>query len=423
MPSRERAITAHDVRRFVDERCFAPSSREGHVGVEVEWLPVDLGDPDRSLPPGPLPGLASVADLGAMPAGSLLTLEPGGQVELSSPPLRGIGPACAALAADAAALTHDLAEHGVGLVGIGCDPRPEPDRRIHGPRYDAMEAYFDTEWAAGRTMMRATAAVQVNVDLGPDAATAQARWQRAHDLGPTLAGAFANSPLGTGAWPSGWRSRRLAVWSDLDAGRTVAAANGGPDCCTEWADYALGARVMLIRRDERDFVPLSRPLTFAEWVDDGHELGYPTLADLEYHLTTLFPPVRPRGWLELRMIDALPDPWWRVAVAVAVTLVADDDAAATCAGAIEPTRDMWRDAARHGLDHPDLARSARVCFEATLDALSRLGSDATTIAAVAAFHERYSARGRCPADDRLAEWAEHGTLLPDADRFLELSWA
>ena len=49
------------------------------------------------------------------------------------------------------------------------------------------------------------------------------------------------------------------------------------------------------------------PLTFAEWIEDGHELGWPTLDDLDYHLTTLFPPVRPRGWLELRMIDALPD--------------------------------------------------------------------------------------------------------------------
>jgi glutamate--cysteine ligase len=84
---------------------------------------------------------------------------------------------------------------------------------------------------------------------------------------------------------------------------------------------------------------------------------------------------------------------------------------------------MWREAARHGLDHPELARSARACFEATLAALSRLGSDAATIAAVAAFHDRYSARGRCPADDRLTEWAEHGTILPGSDRFLELSWA
>ena len=79
------------------------------------------------------------------PAGSHLTLEPGGQVELSTPPLLGIGPACAALAADAAALSGDLADKGVGLVGLGYDPRPLPERWVDGPRYDAMEAYFDAQ--------------------------------------------------------------------------------------------------------------------------------------------------------------------------------------------------------------------------------------------------------------------------------------
>ena len=51
-------------------------------------------------------------------------------------------------------------------------------------------------------------------------------------------------------------------------------------------------------------------------VADGHQLGYPTVDDLAYHLATLFPPVRPKGWLELRMIDAVPDPRWQVAVAL-----------------------------------------------------------------------------------------------------------
>jgi glutamate--cysteine ligase len=285
-----------------------------------------------------------------------------------------------------------------------------------------MEAYFDAQCAAGRTMMRATAAVQVNVDLGDRAATAEARWRRAHDLGPTLAAAFANSPLAEGAGPSGWRSKRQAVWSDIDACRTQAVDDVGGDCREAWTRYALDARVMLIRRDEQRYVAILEPLSFGEWLNGGHELGYPTLTDLEYHLTTLFPPVRPRGWLELRMIDSLPDPWWRAAVAVAVTLVADDEAAAACADAVAPTRGLWRDAACQGLDHPLLAAAAIACFESSLEALSRLGTDAATIAAVAAFHDRYSARGRCPADDRLAEWAADGTFLPDSDRFVELTW-
>ena len=63
-------------------------------------------------------------------------------------------------------------------------------------------------------------------------------------------------------------------------------------------------------------MPLERPLTFTRWILDGHALGYPTIDDLDYHLTTLFPPVRPRGWLEIRYLDALPAPWWRVAATI-----------------------------------------------------------------------------------------------------------
>jgi len=133
----------------------------------------------------------------------------------------------------------------------------------------------------------------------------------------------------------------------------------------------------------------------------GHELGWPTLDDFDYHLTTLFPPVRPRGWLELRMIDSLPDPWWRVAAAVATALL--EDAAAGAAAREAVTRagvaDHWRSAARHGLADPALRAAAQAVFPAALSGLGRLGADRATVAAAEAFHDRFVARGRCPADD------------------------
>src|SRR5207237_8593604 len=116
---------------------------------------------------------------------------------------------------------------------------------------------------------------QGDVELGPTAADAAARWHRAHDAGPLLAAAFANSPLSEGA-PSGWRSRRLAVWTDVDECRTTAAdGNGEPDPVRQWTEYALAARVMFIRRDEPCFVPILEPLTLGHWIPNAHELAFP----------------------------------------------------------------------------------------------------------------------------------------------------
>jgi glutamate--cysteine ligase len=153
-------------------------------------------------------------------------------------------------------------------------------------------------------------------------------------------------------------------------------------------------------------------LTFADWIEHGHDLGWPTADDLEYHLGTLFPPVRPRGWLELRMVDALPSPWWRVAAAVIPMLLNDGEAAARATAAVADTAGLWDAAARDGLANPALARAARACFAAASEALTRADADRTTVDAVAEFVDRYVARGRCPADDLLHAWHRDGTLLP-----------
>ena len=92
------------------------------------------------------------------------------------------------------AVRRALAPSGIELVAIGLDPLGPRPRVIDAPRYRAMERYFDTHWPEGRTMMRNTASIQVNLDIGRDAEI-ETRWKRAHDLGPVLAAAFANSPL------------------------------------------------------------------------------------------------------------------------------------------------------------------------------------------------------------------------------------
>jgi glutamate--cysteine ligase len=156
-----------------------------------------------------------------------------------------------------------------------------------------------------------------------------------------------------------------------------------------WAEYALDARVMLLREG---WVP-DPGMTFREWLHRGG----PDVSDLAYHLTTLFPPVRPQGWLELRMIDALPEPYWGVPIAVVTALLDDPFAADLAAEAAEPVANRWREAARDALTDPLLARAARRCFDAARDALPRLGAEAL-VPLVDEYAERYVERGRCPAD-------------------------
>jgi len=398
-------MSAEDVRRYLTEHAFVPGAER--VGAEIEWLTYDSSDPNAAVPFDRVRAGASAARLR-----STLTFEPGGQIELSTPPEPGITACCATLATDEEALRRTLAAQGVALAGIGLDPVRGHRRVLATPRYAAMERYFDEGGPAGRRMMCRTAAVQVNVDAGSDPA---ARWGLAHRIGPVLAAAFANSPLLEGR-RTPWRSARLATWWAMDRTRTSPVPQDA-DPVEAWTRYVLEANVMLIRTDEDRYEPVMETLPFERWIEHGHPLGYPTLDDLAYHLTTLFPPIRPRGWLELRMIDAQADPWWRAAIAVPVALLYDEEAA-TVASDAAPEGDLWVEAFSEGPAHPALREAVEIFFDAALGALPRLGADPATLGAVARFAARYAFRGRCPADDLIDEFTA-GRGVPPSETTTE----
>jgi glutamate--cysteine ligase len=215
-----------------------------------------------------------------------------------------------------------------------------------------------------------------------------------------LTAAFANSPLRLGS-PTGYANSRQDVWSRID--RTRTAAPSGPDPAEAWARYALDARVLLIRRDEQPWV-VGPGLTLREWLTGSTPWGRPTYDDLAYHLSTLFPPVRPHGWLELRAIDALPDHLWPVAVAVVTALVDDPRAAEVARDATAGLDGHSHRAARDGLHDPVLRRAAERCFDAALLALPGLGVGTPLLDAVDDYADRYVTAGRNPGDDLLDDW-------------------
>lgn len=403
------AVTEAEVEALVRGICFKTGPPRA-LGVEVEWLVHELRLPQLPVTPERLE--AAYAALRTVPLRSALTVEPGGQLELSSPPATSLMECIGTVSADLDAVRAVLREHGLGLVGIGHDPWHPPRRFLHEPRYDAMERCLDRTGGAGRRMMCTSASVQVCLDAGheePGPLGHGRRWWLAHQLGAVLVAAFANSPL-AGRSPTGWRSTRQLTWMEIGPGRA-----GAPPLDAEprgaWAGHVLDAPVMCVRQDGGPW-EVPDGLTFREWIRSGAPRP-PTREDLDYHITTLFPPVRPRGHLELRMIDAQPgDDGWIVPLAVTTALFDDPEAAETAYRAVKPLAErtlslpaphnpLWIDAARYGLSDPELHEVALVCFAAALDALPRLGATTEVRDAVRAYLDRYVSHGRCPADDLL----------------------
>ena len=163
----------------------------------------------------------------------------------------------------------------------------------------------------------------------------------------------ANSPVLGGGF-TGWQSTRQRVWSQLDSARCgPVLGESGDDPASDWARYALRAPVMLVHNPEP--TPVTQWVPFADWADGRVLLGdrRPTIADLDYHLTTLFPPVRPRGFLEIRYLDSVPDAIWPAVVFTLATLLDDPAAADIAAEATESVATAWDRAAQVGLGDGD----------------------------------------------------------------------
>ncbi|GHE11428.1 glutamate--cysteine ligase EgtA [Klenkia taihuensis] len=372
----------------------------GPVGLELEAHLVDRGSPGRRVPWARITGL--VDDLGPLPGGSRVTLEPGGQVELSGPPGDDVAAAVAGLRADAGVLRPVLGAAGLGLAPLGTDPARPAARVSPGPRYAAMEQHFAAVGCprAGAAMMTSTASVQVNLEAGAPAEQRD-RVALAHALGPVLVAVSASSPMLAGR-ETGWASTRQQVWGDLDQAR-CGPLLGRRDPAEEWAEYALAAPVMLVRfTDAGGAEPVTGRVPFADWAAGTTLLGgrRPSAGDLDYHLTTLFPPVRLRGFLEIRYLDA--GPAWPALAAVTATLLDDPVAADAAAAACLPVVGRWTTAAHRGLADPALHAAARACLAAAAD---RVPADLR--AEVHALAEQVEA-GTGPGDAVLTTARAHG---------------
>ncbi len=319
--------------------------------------------------------------------GSVLSYEPGGQLEYATTAHTSLDALDRRLRDVLLLVAEEMEERGIRLLARGVDPRTPLDEArlvLSGERYPRQRAHYDRKGTAGRAMMLQSAALHLNLDLGSEPADA---WNAANTLAPILVAVFANGPLRCGV-AEAHRSQRSALWRRLDSSRT-GLSSASDDPAREYLGFALAAESFLLG----DAASPGRP--FAEWVDEGA-----TMEDFDRHLTTLFPEVRPRGYLELRSVDALPAQWCIVPAAVAMALVHHPPTRRRLLRDFPaPTLERLEKAGRVGLQDPGFRDEAAAIQALTTEGLAGLGSAVAgpgIVRRVEEFFRTFTARGLDP---------------------------
>jgi glutamate--cysteine ligase len=267
---------------------------EGMAGL-LGWEPIL----DRGLPIG----------LVDPTGGGAISLEPGGQFELSGAPLETLHQTCAETYAHMAQVREVAEPLGIEFLGLGISPKWSLAETPVMPksRYEIMAAYMPTVGSRGLDMMFRTATVQVNLDFS-DEADMVAKMRASLALQPIATALFANSPLLDGR-PTGRLSERSEIWLDTDNARAgmlpfVFEPGYGFARYVEWA---LDVPMYFVKRDR---YYRATEVTFRQYMAgalrDRVPDGMPTLGDWDNHISTLFPEVRLKRFLEMRGADSGP---------------------------------------------------------------------------------------------------------------------
>jgi glutamate--cysteine ligase len=243
------------------------------------------------------------------PIGGAISLEPGGQLELSGAPLKTIHETEQELRQHLSEVGGVARALGIGFLGLGFSPKWTLQELPLMPkeRYRIMMRYMPTRGRLGLDMMFRTATVQVNMDFGNEADMVK-KLRVGLALQPVATALFANSPFTEGK-PNGFQSYRAEVWRDTDPDRTGIMPFAFEDGMgfERYVDYALDVPMYFVYRDGR-YIDVAGA-SFRDFLAGRLEAlpgAKPTLDDWADHLTTLFPDVRLKRFLEMRGADSGP---------------------------------------------------------------------------------------------------------------------
>jgi len=376
---KDRPLTFEDLVAWFDKGS-KPAS-EWRVGAEHEKFVFRLGahEPVPYEPNGIKALLDGLTRFGWTPvteAGNVIalergkanvSLEPGGQFELSGAPLETIHDICEETGQHLAEVKVVADELGLGFLGLGFTPIWRRDEIPVMPkgRYKIMREYMPKVGSLGLDMMFRTCTVQANLDFGSEADMVM-KFRTSLALQPIATALFANSPFVEGR-PSGFFSARANVWTDVDADRTgmldfVFRDGFGFET---YAEYALNVPMYFVKRGDRYIDVAGRSFRdFMAGKLDELPGERPSIKDWADHTTTIFPEVRLKQYLEMRGADA--GPWSRLCALPALWMGIFYDSAALAAAwdlckhwKIEDHERLRADVARMGLKAEIAGRSVQ----------------------------------------------------------------
>lgn len=310
---------------YVDGHAPVPYGGERGIRSLLEGMQEKLGW-DPIVDAGRIIGLVEPTGQGA------ISLEPGGQFELSGAPVETIHQTCREGNAHLAQLREIAEPLGIRFLGLGGSPKWTLAETPVMPksRYEIMTRYMPKVGSHGLDMMYRTCTIQVNLDFGSEA-DMRRKMQVSLKLQPLATALFANSPF-TGGRPNGLQSWRGEIWRDTDNERS-----GMPRFCfspdfgfADYVEWALDVPMYFVIRDGQ-YHDMTH-MTFRQFMNGAarNELsdGLPTMGDWANHLSTLFPDVRLKRFLEMRGADG--GPWRRICALPAfwVGLLYDEEALA-----------------------------------------------------------------------------------------------
>jgi len=251
--------------------------------------------------------------IGLKKNGASVSLEPGGQFELSGAPLEHIHETCNEVGQHLNEVREIAEPLGIGFIGLGASPIWSMEETPIMPkgRYKIMRAYMEKVGRLGRQMMFRTCTVQSNLDFGSEADMVK-KFRVSLALQPLGTALFANSPFLEGR-PNGFLSYRSQIWTDTDPDRTGMLPFVFEDGFgfERYVDYALDVPMYFVRRGGK-YLDASG-LSFRDFMDGKLPIlpgEKPALDDFEDHLSTIFPEVRLKRFLEMRGSDS--GPWSRL---------------------------------------------------------------------------------------------------------------